>query len=90
MADEIQHPTGPDSEHVRRTFDSWKESLGDRVKAEDERRVLGIRDAVVTRDTSKAREHLEQTKIESNWLYEELMKHPEIQAIFMELAIFGL
>ena len=80
----------PDDEKIRLAFDRWKESLGDKVSADDERRVLGIRDAAIVRDKVRTEEHLTTVKTESNWLYEELMKHPEIQAIFRELAIMGL
>ena len=56
----------------------------------DEERVLGIREAVVTGNREQAELHLTAVKEESSWLYEELMKHPEISAIMRELSIMGL
>jgi hypothetical protein len=75
--------------HVRSAFDSWHKSLGDRVSKEDEERMLGIRQAVEAGDREAAEKHLTRTREESSWLYEELMKHPELSAIVRELSILG-
>ena len=75
---------------VRQAFGSLRQSLGERASERDEQRVLGIRDAVESGNRTKAEEHLSKVKEESSWLYEELMKHPEISAIMQELSIMGL
>ena len=81
----------PDSgEHIRRTFQKWQDTVGDKISKEDEERVLGIREAVEKGDKERAVVHLTKAKEESSWLYEELMKHPEISAIMRELSIMGL
>jgi hypothetical protein len=100
MADDIyndsqfpeQGPNETPDEHARRVhdaFDTWHKSMGDKVSKEDEERVLGIRKAVADRDIDAAKQHIEKTKENSNWIVEELAKHPQISAIFRELAIFG-
>ncbi|HWF43482.1 MAG TPA: hypothetical protein VG537_02465 [Candidatus Kapabacteria bacterium] len=63
---------------------------GERLSEQDEKRVLGIREAALSGDRARATEHLTKVKQESSWLYEELMKHPEISAIMRELSIMGL
>ena len=79
-------------EHARRVsgaFGSLEKKLGERF-TEEEERVLGIRDAALRRDKAALEKHLKATRLESSWLYEELMKHPEISAIISELSIMGL
>lgn len=78
-----------DQAHISRTFESWRESIDKPISKDDETRMLGIRDAAARGDAEETRRHLESTKTESNWLYEEMMKHPEISAIFRELSIMG-
>lgn len=83
--------TDRDREHAARVtgaFGSFEKKLGERFTKEEER-VIGIRDATLKRDRTKVEEHLQNAKKESSWLYEELMKHPEISAIMRELAIMG-
>ena len=82
-----------DDEHyqrVRTEFDQWRGTVKDRLQPHDEEHVEGIQEAVLIRDSERARHHLEMTKANSGWLYEELMKHPRISAFIRELAIFGL
>lgn len=71
-------------------FDVWHKANSDKVSKEDEERMLGIRDAVATGDRERAQKHLSDAKEHSGWLYEELMKHPEVSAIMRELSIMGL
>jgi hypothetical protein len=74
---------------VHKSFEEWRTSVSDRLSPEDEQRVNGLRDAVVVRDSERAKEHLSSTRETNSWIYEELMKHPEISAIMRELAILG-
>jgi hypothetical protein len=76
-------------QRVREAFGSLHQSLGERASKRDEERVLGIRDAVATGNRAQAEEHLTAVKTESSWLYDELMKHPEISGILRELSIMG-
>ena len=76
-------------ERVHSAFGSLQETLAERTSKAEEERVLGIREAIATGDKAKAEEHLTAVKQESSWLYEELMKHPGISAIFRELSIMG-
>jgi hypothetical protein len=78
-----------DSDQFSKAIGVWRETHGDKMSKEDEVRILGIRDAVNAKDKQKVEEHLKATKTESNWLYEELMKHPEISSILTELSIMG-
>ena len=93
MADQIENQDPSEqserSDQVRSAFESWHRSLGDRVSKEDEERMLGIRRAVESGDREAAEQHLAKTREESGWLYEELMKHPEVSAIMRELSIMG-
>jgi len=78
-------------EHAKRVsgaFGSLEKKLGERF-TEGEQRVLGIREAALRRDRAEVEKHLEAAKNETGWLYEELMKHPEISAIMRELSIMG-
>ncbi|HZK76887.1 MAG TPA: hypothetical protein VFD13_08275 [Candidatus Kapabacteria bacterium] len=80
-----------DDEHAERVsgaFGSLEKKLGERF-TKAEQRVLGIREATLRRDKAELERHLAATKTESSWLYEELMKHPEISAIMRELSIMG-
>jgi hypothetical protein len=80
------------NEHQRRVheaFDSLHKNVGEPLSKEDEERMLGIRHAVASGDREKAKEHLTTTKEHSSWLYDELMKHPEISSIIRELSILG-
>jgi hypothetical protein len=81
-----------DSERKRRVqkaFDSLHKNVGEPLSKDDEERMLGIRHAVASGDRKKAEEHLSAVRQDSSWLYEELMKHPEISAIMRELSILG-
>jgi hypothetical protein len=86
---DANNPPRDRSHQVRSAFDSWHKSLGDRVSKEDEERMLGIREAVESGDRVAAEKHLARAREESGWLYEELMKHPEVSAIMRELSIMG-
>ncbi len=86
---EPEKPLNDRSSQARSAFDSWHKSLGDRVSKDDEERMLGIRNAVESGDREAAEKHLARTREESGWLYEELMKHPELSAIMRELSIMG-
>lgn len=77
-------------ERVRRSFDEWRGSVRDRLGPEEEKHIQSLQEAVIIRDAERTRERLEMTKANSGWLYEELMKHPNISAFIRELAIFGL
>ncbi len=76
------------AERVTGAFGSLEQSLGTRL-SEAEERLRPIREAALRRDRSKVEEHLAATKHESNWLYEELIKHPQIARILEELNIMG-
>jgi predicted nucleic acid-binding Zn-ribbon protein len=85
------HDEKKNSEHADRVsgaFGSLEKKLGERFTKE-EQRVLGIREAMLRRDKAQLERHLTDAKTESSWLYEELMKHPEISAIMRELSIMG-
>ena len=85
------HDEPKDEEHAKRVsgaFGSLEKKLGPRF-SEEEERVLGIREAALRRDKAELERHLSAAKTESSWLYEELMKHPEISAIMRELSIMG-
>jgi len=93
MEDQNSNPTSANNEpvdHFTAALQTIKESHGDKISEKDEERVLGIREAVKLGDKVKAEEHLIATKLESSWLYEELMKHPEISIALREMSIFGL
>lgn len=90
MADENPQESNDRSRDVSSAFESWQKTHGDRVSKEDEERMLGIRQAVEAGDREAAEKHLTRAREESSWLYEELMKHPEISAIMRELSIFGI
>jgi hypothetical protein len=77
-------------ERVRSSFNEWRGSVRDRLQPHEEEHLDNLQEAVLIRDTERARHHLEMTKANSGWLYEELMKHPNISAFIRELAIFGL
>jgi hypothetical protein len=84
--------TGGDdhNERVRSSFNEWRESVRHRIKPQDEEHINNIEDAVLVRDSERARKHLEESRTTSSWLEEELMKHPTISTVMRELAIFGL
>jgi hypothetical protein len=79
-------------EHERRVaeaFGSLHTTVGERASERDIERLRNIREAVVSGDRTRAKEHITATRTESSWLYEELMKHPEISLILRELSIMG-
>jgi hypothetical protein len=76
-------------QRIREAFDSLKKNQGEKLSKRDEEHLHGIREAVVAGDHERAEEHLSVAKRESNWLYEELMKHSGISAIMRELSIMG-
>ena len=76
-------------QRIREAFDSLKKNQGEKLSKRDEEHLHGIREAVVAGDHERAQEHLSIAKRESNWLYEELMKHPGVSAIMRELSIMG-
>lgn len=78
------------NDRIQSAFESWHRAHGHRVNKDDEERMLSIRQAVEAGDREAAEKHLTKAREESSWLYEELMKHPEISAIMRELSIFGL
>ncbi len=81
--------TAGHEERVQKAFGSLSDTLSERASKSDEERVSGIREAIATGNVAKAEEHLSAVKQESSWLYEELMKHPEVSAILQELSIMG-
>jgi len=83
----LQNPE--DNDRFSKALNQVRKSHADKVSKNDEERMLGIRDAVQAKDRKKVEDHLQATKEQSNWLYEELMKHPEISSIFRELSIMG-
>ena len=89
MSDSTATQPSPENDHFTNALNTWKQSREGDVSKKDEERVLGIRDAVQARDRKRVEDELRSAKEQSNWLYEELMKHPEISAIFRELAIMG-
>jgi len=76
------------NEKVNKAFGSLKRA-DEQLSSQDEERLRYIREAVTTGDKAKIEEHLTSAKQESSWIYEELMKHPEISAILRELSIMG-
>jgi hypothetical protein len=81
--------TPEENDRFSNALNELRQSHSDKVSKDDEERMLGIRDAVQAKDRKKVEDHLQATKEQSNWLYEELMKHPEISSIFRELSIMG-
>jgi hypothetical protein len=88
FSDHDEHQDDEHAERVSGAFGSLEKKLGERFTKE-EHRVLGIREATLRRDRVELEKHLSAAKTESSWLYEELMKHPEISAIMRELSIMG-
>ncbi len=76
-------------ERVRAAFESWQREHAEHLSQEDEFHMLGIREAIEEQDVDRAQEHISKIKGQSSWLFEELMKHPEISAIIRELSILG-
>ena len=76
-------------ERVAGAFGSLHSTVGERASERDIARLREIRQAVISGDRTRAKEHISATKTESSWLYEELMKHPEISGILRELSIMG-
>ena len=92
FSDPEEEQSGDRAERERRihkAFGSLGRTQGEPLSKRDEERVLGIRQALATGDKALAEKHLSDAKQESSWLYEELMKHPEISAIMRELSIMG-
>ncbi|MDP4200936.1 MAG: hypothetical protein Q8922_11575 [Bacteroidota bacterium] len=77
-------------ERILGAFGALHEQIGRRISHQDVERVGDLREALLSGDRQRAAQHLETAKSESSWLYEELMKHPEISAILRELSIMGL
>ena len=76
-------------ERVSEAFGSLHTTVGKRASERDIEQLHKIRDAVASGDRTRAKEHISATRTEASWLYEELMKHPEISAILRELSIMG-
>src|ERR1051325_1632821 len=76
-------------ERVEGAFGSLHSVVGERASEQDIKRLHEIRQAVISGDRTRAKEHITATRSEASWLYEELMKHPEISAILRELSIMG-
>ena len=76
-------------QRIREAFDSLKKNPGEKLSKREEEHLQSIRDAVVAGDHERAKKHLSLAKQESNWLYDELIKHPGISAIMRELSIMG-
>jgi hypothetical protein len=79
------------SEHAERVngvFGKLEQTLGAR-SSEEVQRIQGLKEAAIKRDRASVEKHLQAAKHESNWLYEELMKHPGVSAIMKELSIMG-
>ncbi len=74
---------------IQEAFTSLRNKTGKPLSEEEERRIRNIHEAVASGDKKAAEEHLSTVRQESSWLYEELMKHPEISAILRELSIMG-
>ena len=93
MAPDIEEPTSdstpPNRDHVHAAFDSWLEQHGNKVSDDDESRVQDLRQAAHNGDAELVKKHLEDVKEHSNWLYNELMKHPAVSEILQELSIMG-
>jgi hypothetical protein len=84
-------PTGgsKDRSHVAKAFEQWGKTLQGKLSDEDSERVQKLSDAANNGDSELVKQHLEDTKEHSNWLYTELMKHPAITEIMQELSIMG-
>jgi hypothetical protein len=83
-----QNPTRT-REEVRKAFDAMHQSVSDKVSEAEKAHLIAIKEAAAAQDNEKLQGHLDRTKTESSWLYEELMKHPEVSSILRELAIMG-
>ncbi len=89
--DKHQDDGHQDEGHAQRVsgaFGSLEKKLGPRLTQEEER-IQGIRQAALRRDKAELEKNLAAARKETSWLYEELMKHPEISAIMRELSIMG-
>ena len=91
--DSFSNTDNEEQEHrnakIQSAFGSLRRRPDEPLTNEEESRVLRIREAVATGDRAKVEEHLASAKNESSWLYEELVKHPDIAAILQELSIMG-
>ncbi len=76
-------------ERVRAAFESWQRLHGGELSEEDEFHMLGIQEAIEDQDADRAHAHIRHLQKQSSWLYEELMKHPELSAVIRELSILG-
>jgi hypothetical protein len=91
IMDSNEATSNPDQEHHERVsgaFSALEQDLGVRA-AEEAKRLQDLREATLKRDRASVEKHLSLAKRESNWLYEELMKHPMISSIMRELSIMG-
>ena len=88
---DTEDSSNPEQQHHNRVsgaFNSLEQKLGTR-SAEEAQRLQDIREAMMKRDRASVEKHLSLAKRESNWLYEELMKHPMVSTIMRELSIMG-
>lgn len=74
---------------VHEAFDAVRRDLDDRLGADEREAVERLREAAVGGDAARAREELASVKERHGWLYEELVKHPNLAAFIDELALWG-
>lgn len=85
MADEKDEK----GEKVHEAFDAVRRDLDDRLGTDERAAVERLREAAVDGDATRAREELASVKERHGWLYEELVKHPNLAALIDELALWG-
>jgi hypothetical protein len=74
---------------VHEAFDAVRRDLDERLGADERAAVERLRDAAADGDADRAREEMASVKERHGWLYEELVKHPNLAALIDELALWG-
>lgn len=87
MADEKDGGLGVAKVHE--AFDAVRRDLDERLGADERAAVERLRDAAADGDADRAREEMASVKERHGWLYEELVKHPNLAALIDELALWG-
>jgi hypothetical protein len=74
---------------VHEAFDAVRRDLDERLGADERAAVERLRDAAADGDADRAREEMASVKERHGWLYEELVKHPNLATLIDELALWG-
>ena len=75
---------------VRKAFESFTQSVHERLDDEARGSVERLKEAASARDGEALRRHLGEMRERHSWLYRELAAHPEIATLLDELALMGL